>query len=567
MRLLQLTSNNPKFKTIDFEQGLNIVVGTQLTEEQKKSINGIGKSMSLSLIHYLFGAKFKTESEKKLEEYLSNYGDFTLSFIQKGKNYEIIKNFAQSEYYINGEKTNKTNYPKKLNEIFLGNEKIKPSFRQIFNCFARKYSSDVSYYGNILTQQARPFEDYDQRYVNLFLLGLDLKLVEKSYDVKNKLETLKKAKKTIEEYKKALDNSNLNDIKDEIKRLEIQLNDFIIAENYDKLKQEADELTNELNEYRNKVFFHEEKLRRKEKTYESSKNIDVDIRKIETIFNEANFFFEKKVVKTLEQSKEFHKNLIQNRKKRLKTEINDLRLLIEKLKLEKDKVSQKRDAILKDLNNKGALEERDSIKERIKTLENEQKDLEKYEHILSDFKKDKTDLDLDNAIIKKESISYLENNQNRLETIENKFRELVKRFYDNKGGSFKIDEAPTAKYLFNINSHVPKEGSQGVGEVKIFCYDILLYLLNKDLLNFLAHDGCIFSEMDYRQKSKIFRVILELSEDEDFQYFVNIGDSSLKEVLDNDILTNQEKENIKKSIRLELSDKSPEYWLFGEGFD
>jgi uncharacterized protein YydD (DUF2326 family) len=567
MRLLQLTSSNPKFKTINFEQGLNIVVGTQLTEEQKKSINGIGKSMSLSLIHYILGAKFKTNTEKKLEKYLSEYGDFTLKFTHKNINYVITKNFKLPEYHINGEKINKANYPKKLNEIFLGDESAKPTFRQIFNSFARRHSSDVSYYSNILTQQGMGIEDYYQRLTNLFLLGVDLSLVEKNFDNKNKLVKLDKAKKTIEEYKKALDNSNLNDIKDEIKRLEKELNDFIIAENYDKLKQDADSLTNQLNEYRNKIFFNEENLRRKEKTFDSSKDINIDVRKIEAVFNEANFFFEDKITKTLEQSKEFHTNLIKNRKRRLATEINDLKILIERLNIEKEKVSKKRDLLLKDLNNKGALEERDSLKDRIKTLENEQKDLEKYEHILSDFKKDKTNLELENAIIKKESISYLENNQKVIDAIEGKFRELVKCFYDNKGGSLKIDEAPTAKYLFNINSHIPREGSQGVGEVKIFCYDVLLYLLNKKLLSFLAHDGCIFSEMDYRQKSKIFKVVLELSKDNEFQYFVNIGDSSLQEVLDKDILTEKEKETIKKSIRIELSDKSPENWLFGESFD
>jgi uncharacterized protein YydD (DUF2326 family) len=76
MQLLKLTSDNPKFNTITFEKGLNIIVGTQLTKEQKKSINGIGKSMSLSLIHYLFGSGFKSKSELKLKKFLSQYGEF-----------------------------------------------------------------------------------------------------------------------------------------------------------------------------------------------------------------------------------------------------------------------------------------------------------------------------------------------------------------------------------------------------------------------------------------------------------------------------------------------------------
>lgn len=572
MKLLELKSNNPKFRTIKFEQGLNIVVGTQLTKEQKKSINGIGKSMSLSLIHYLFGSKFKSNSEKKLEKYLSKYGEFILIFTHNNKTYTITKNFSQSEFYINNEKIAKTNYPKKLNEIFLGRTDEKPSFRQIFNCFARRHSSEVSYYTNILTQQSRPLEDYHQRYTNLFLLDVNLTLVKQRYKVKNKLSKLDNAKKTIEEYKQVLDSSNINDLKDEIKELNTQLQDFIIAENFDTLKQKADDLTLQLNKFRNKIYFNEKKLKRKENNYENSKNTEVDLKKIEELFNEANFFFENNITKRLEQSQEFHKNLINNRKKRLSIEIQELKILIKKIELNKKEISEKRDLMLKDLNNSGALEERDSLKDRIQTLETEKNNLEKYEHILKDFKKEKSDLELEDATIKKESIEYLEKNEKKNDKIEKTFRELVKNFYVNKGGTLKIEEAPTAKYLFNINSDISGDSSQAVGEVKIFCYDVLLYLLNKNRLNFLAHDGCIFSEMDKRQKTTIFKVILEtIKENTDFQYFINIGDSSFKEVLDENneinILSKEYKKIIKDSIRLELYDKDPKDWLFGESFD
>ncbi|SUX47830.1 DUF2326 domain-containing protein [Chryseobacterium indoltheticum] len=571
MQLLKLTSSNPKFNTINFEKGLNIIVGTQLTKEQKKSINGIGKSMSLSLIHYLFGSSFKSDSEKKLKEFLSKYGEFELTFIHKENVHTIKKNFSQKEFYLDGKKITQTNYPKELNQLFLGNSESKPSFKQIFNCFARKHSSEISYYSNILTQQARPIEDYYQRYTNLFLLKVDLNIVEESYSVKNKLEKLEKAKTTIQEYKKALDSSNINDLKDEIINLETQLANFIIAENFDLLKQMADDLTSQLNDIRNKIYFNDRILKRKILSLEESEITNIDNSKVESIFNEANFFFKENVTKRLEQAQEFHINLISNRKKRLTIEINELKLLLIKLQADKEIISKERDSIIKDLNNSGALEERDSIKDRIKTLENQKTDLEKYENLLNDFKKDKSNLDVRNAVLKQESIVYLDKNQKEHNEIEKTFRDLVKQFYDNQGGSFKIEEAPSAKYLFNINSHIPKEGSQGVGEVKIFCYDVLLYLLNKNLLNFLAHDGCIFSEMDPRQKATIFKVILKLVKDDNFQYFLNVGENTLNEVLDDNnqinILTKEEKETIKESIRLKLSDKEEKDWLFGESFD
>ncbi len=566
MRLLKLTSSNPLFRTIIFEPGLNIVVGTQLSNEQKKSINGIGKSMSLNLIHYIFGSRFK-KTEKNIENFLKGYGEFSLTFKHRQKEYCIRKNFSQSEYYINDEKISKTNYPKELNNLFFGRTDSKPTFKQTFNCFARRYSSEVSYYSNILTQQGRPLEDYHQRYTNLSLLGLNMDLVIESYIIKEKLSKLTKAKKTILEYKKVLDSSNVNDIKDKIKDLSYQLKNFMIAENFDVLKKEADSLTEEINIYRNKIYFLENKLNRKEKSLELSINSKIDLQQVKDLFDEANFFFEDKISKRLEEAQDFHENLIQNRKQRLKLEITEIKEKLEKLELDKQKKSSKRDLLVKDLNNSGALEERDSLKDRITSLEEEQKNLEKYEHLLSDFKTDETQLEIDDATNKKKSILYLKKYKIQLDFIENTFRSLVKKFYDNKGGSFKIVETKKAKYLFDINSHIPKEGSQGVGEVKIFCYDLLLFLLNKNKLNFMAHDGCIFSEMDRRQKSTIFKVILDLLKENEFQYFVNIGDNSLNEILKTDILNSKEKEDINNSIRLRLTDKDPKDWLFGTNFD
>lgn len=570
MKLLQLTSNNPKFRTLNFKPSLNMIVGSQLTAEQKKSINGIGKSMSLTLIHYILGSSFKSDADKKLKEYLAGYGEFQLSLLHKSKEYTIKKDFSKPEFYINDEKITPKKYPEKLTELFL-NSNHPIGFRQIFNCFARRYSSEVSYYSNVLAQQARPLEDYSQRLTNLFLLGIDTSLVHKNNKIKENLSTLKKAEDAIREYEKALDKTNINDLKDEIKRLTEALDSFIIAENYDQFKKEANQLTEHLNELRNIIYFTTKKLRLKELNFNNSENINIDTQKIEELYKEANFFFEKYITKRLEEAQEFHNNLINNRKKRLEIEIKDLNIELDKLTLQMKQTSEKRDNILKDLNNVGALEEWNSIKDRVKTLEAEKKDLEKYEHILSDFKKEKSGLEVQEAIVKQESISYLEKQHAAFDKLEENFRDLVKQFYDNEGGRFKITEAPNARYLFNINSHIPKEGSQGVGEVKIFCYDVLLYLLNKNLLNFLAHDGCIFSEMDKRQKSTIFKIIVRLVKENELQYFLNIGDSTLNEVLEHqneiNILDKEDIDFISQSKILELHDKEPKHWLFGESFN
>ncbi|BCG63638.1 MAG: hypothetical protein methR_P1366 [Methyloprofundus sp.] len=567
MKLLRLRSTNQKFKTLEFNEGLSIVAGLQKTDDTKESINSIGKSLSLKMVHFMLGASFNSKEDKKLKDYLSSYGLFYLELEHNDKEYIIEKDFNNSKYYINNEKINSKEYREKLNEIF-SQQNSKISFRQLLNCFARRYGE--TYYTNSLTQQGRPLEDYQQRFINLLLLGVDTSLVEEKYQVKEKLSKLESASKAIKGYEKELDKNNLKDLQDEINNLINKKENFIIAESYGELKKQADKLTSTINELRNNRFFLEQRLEKKDGILKDSGNINIDIGQIESIYNEAKFFFEKDVYKRLKDAQCFHNSLIENRKNRLFSETKELRLKIKEVSNNIKINSTQRDYILKDLDDKGALEEYNSITERIKTLELEVQHLKKYETILHDFKKDKSKLTIQNTQITEKSILYLEAQKNYLDVLEDKFRNIVKRFYDNHGGSLKIKDTKDAKYLFDILANIPKDAGQAVGEVKLFCYDILLYQLNKDLLSFMAHDGCIFSEMDSRQKSTILKIILELTKENDLQYFLNIGQNTLNEILDSEdkinILSSEEKKRVKGAVILELYDKNSENWLFGESF-
>lgn len=571
MKLLKLSSDNPKFKTITFKSGLNILAGLQLSDADKKTINGIGKSFSLNLLHLMFGSKLdnRKKSEKQIKEYLSDYGAFYLELESKGVTYKLKKDFSESLYYINDESYSSKEYQLQLKQVLLNRSTDKNlSFRQVLNSFARRYQG--TYYSDALTQQGMPIADFNQRYVNLSLLGLDTSLVLEKAAVKDALKKLKEVSKAIKDYEKTLDLSNLKDLKDELEGLKVDKSNFVIAENYDHYENKANELTKQINSIRNEKHRVQKLIKLKLDNLEYSKSESVDVDKIEKIYDEAKFFFNEAVKIRLKDAQDFHLKLMKSRKKRIEQEVKLLRQEIINLDLDLAKLEKQRDLILKDLDSKGALEEYNSISERIKTLESEIFDQEKYKKLLNKFKVEKTELDLKNSEIMVKSVKYLNDSKDELDNIENKFRTLVKKFYANHGGALKIKETVDAKYLYDVDIHVPRDGSQGINEVKIFCYDFLLYQLNPDLLGFIAHDGCIFSEMDSRQKSMIFKVAIENIQTSNLQYFVNIGQASLDEILDADnkigILTPEEKAEIEESIILKLYDKNPSQWLFGESF-
>ena len=407
MKLLQLTSDNPKFKTLNFKSTLNIVAGLQLTEEEKKTINSIGKSLTLTLVTLMFGGKLDTKNpkDKKLKKFLSTYGMFYLTFTHKNQEYEIKKDFSNPKFYINNEEISQNKYTTELTKIFIEKESDL-SFRQVFNSFVRRFGGD--YYSSPIRQQGMPLTDYDQRVNNLKLLHIDTNLVKENFKIRDKISKLEKAEEFIKEYSDALDKVNLKDLKDEYATLIEDKSNFIIAKNYDNIKIEADNLTEELNVLRNTIQKIKNGLEKKQQNLLVSENIDIDANEIENLYSEVSFFFDKKITKRLKDAQKFHNTLISNRKNRIKVEIEELTLEKDELSDKIDSLSIKRDEKLILLDSSGALEEYHAIEEKIKELYQEIEKLTKYKKILSEFKKDKSELDVESSLIKQKSILYLE---------------------------------------------------------------------------------------------------------------------------------------------------------------
>lgn len=580
MKLLKLYSSNPKFKTITFKPGLNVIAGLQASTSKTDSYNGIGKSTSLQLVHLLLGGTLdskKYKSDEVLEVFLSGYGDFFLDFSVGTVNYTAKVNFSDKCYYLNEKKIGgSTTFSKHLKTTILKKPSDHITFKQVLNCFARRYMPSRDYYSGELQQQARPFEDFNQKLANIILLGLDPSLPKKFkkkcdelQDKANTLKALKKANLTENE-------SELRDLEDKLKKLVRDKNNFIIAKNYDLLKQEADSLTSKMNELRNQIFSNERNIQSKNQILKSSSDVkSVELSKVEDIFKEANFHFPELVAKRLEQAEEFHLKVHEARKSRLQDQILELRDRNADLNSSLSAIEITRDSILKDLDSKGALEEYNSLVEHIRTIESTINELTSFQAAVNQAEKDHAKLDSEKAQIKVEAVQYIDDNKEKLKDIETLFRSLVLQFYKDHGGALRISKnAGEAKYLFDIAPYIQKDTSQGVNEVKVFCYDMLLFLLNPKLLGFMAHDSRIFSGMDPRQIRTMFKIVLETCKSHDLQYFVNINRNTYEDVvsdssdidIDENPLSSDERASIITNTILELYDGSPENTLFGEIF-
>ncbi|HDM8200639.1 TPA: DUF2326 domain-containing protein [Vibrio harveyi] len=566
MKLLKLRSDNELFKTISFESGLTIVAGLQKSKDKNKSYNGVGKSSTLNLIHWMLGARLnnKTEREKKVNKFLKAYGNFYLEIRHDGADYVITKNFAHNEFYVNDQKYSNKDYNQFLTELFVKDLPSSISFRNILNCFARRYGD--KYYSEAHGQQGRPDSDYQQRLVNLALLGLDTSIVERKQKTKQAIEKLKKSQSAISEVVSQDDIHVLKDLKDQLASLTSLREELEIASAYDHEKEAADELTYHINELRDSLYESRKNLKRKNSLLSQIGDIEVDVSQLKTVYEEALIFFKEQVVVELEEACQFHKKLISNRTNRLTKEIGLLTEEIRRLKESLEPLETKRDLILRNMSADGAFDEYESVSQQILIKTGEISQIESNLQLAKKIESELSAEKLKNAEIHNEALGYLNSISEYLEKLDDDFRRIVKSFYNNNTGSVIVQLSKDAQYLYDLDIHVPKDSSQGVNEVRIFCYDMLLYERNRELLGFVAHDGCIFSELDPRQKAQMFKVALEYVNDTGLQYFVNIGQSSLEEILKSEVLTNSEKEQIRNAIVLNLLDEAPETWLFGSQF-
>ena len=522
MKLLQLASSDIRFKTLNFEPGLNIIVGQKILKDDKKETsNGIGKSLALICIDFMLGKNSKSKEIKKLKEILKKE-DITLSLALEHNREVYSIDRTHNEIFINKKKLEKeSDYLTFLNSLI----DSKYSFRNIFGRFFRtNKDSYIEPTSQITTKE----KAYQNNLINAYLLGLDLFFLEKKKELKIKSDRLNLLIKELKELQKNIDKEKEFDLLERLKDISESLDTFEIAKDFNDLKNEADILTNKIQKLRNDIAYNNRLIRNKQKIIETNYQTDIDLKKLENMYAEASFFLGKDVLNHIESVQEFHDTLFKNRKDRAIKDISLLEDNIANVEENLFTLDSRRSEILQYLENRGALEEyhslnreKDNIKEDLEQIQRDEKSLNKY-------KKEQADIKLDIDQFKRKLIDLESELKEKIQFLGRAFREISEEFYNDKPGFLHIeivDKFNTEK-LYKIKPKVDGDNSSdGIIEMKIFIYDMLLYKLNPRLIGFVGHDNRLFDMVDERQIAKAFEYVdSNLS-----QYICSISDTKFNE--------------------------------------
>ena len=119
---------------------------------------------------------------------------------------------------------------------------------------------------------------------------------------------------------------------------------------------------------------------------------------------------------------------------------------------------------------------------------------------------------------------------------------------------------------YTLEARIEDDSSDGVNEVRMFCFDLLIFVCKVSKMRFIAHDSRLFANMDPRQRETLFRIVSEVCRTENLQYICSINEDALLSI--KSLMSEADYEEIAgNNIILELNDDSPESKLLGIQID
>lgn len=119
---------------------------------------------------------------------------------------------------------------------------------------------------------------------------------------------------------------------------------------------------------------------------------------------------------------------------------------------------------------------------------------------------------------------------------------------------------------YTLEARIEDDSSDGVNEVRMFCFDLLLLACKKSNMRFIMHDSRLFANMDPRQRETLFRIVHDVCSKNEYQYICSINEDavlSFKPLMSSEDYS----QIITDNIILELNDDAPESKLLGMQID
>lgn len=532
--LKKIYSSLPTFKTVEFHEGLNIIIADKSNPLSGKTTrNGAGKSTIIEILHFLFGGN--VDPIFKSEELIEH--SFSIDFEINNADFTITRSAKQAaKFYVTKteeqEKINKTHTKIELiefltAELFWDMPEI-VSFRSTLSYFLRRDTDGGFAEPTEFVKQQRAG---DKKKTLSYLLGLDT-------DLPKEWEDLELKKKDLNSLNKIMKNGMIDSIKmdssylksekivyeERVQNVEEEIAKFEVLPEYRNLEKEANDITNKINDITDRNFFLNKELAVLNQCLESEQHVTTKF-STRDMYEELNILMPDAVYKRFEDVAIFHDSIVRNRRGYLLEEQEDT---IQKLQVNNDEIdflAKRRQEIMVILQNKGAIDQYSKLQDELNKLKTRYTEIVNQLKTLDEIANVKTELTTGKVKV----LKRMRENQREQEalikyailSINHTLEEL---YGTNHGTRFSVDANETSGLVVTLNK--PDKKSRGINNMLIFSFDMMLMEMNKKLsrpMDFLFHDSHLFDGVDTNQTRTALLVAAKKSEALNFQYITTVN--------------------------------------------
>jgi len=562
MQLIKLYANHKTFNTINFNPvGLTLIVGSK--SQKGSTYNGVGKSLVVELLHFCLGASKNDEFEKKIPQW-----EFSLDFRLNGTMHTVSRNTSmQSIVYLDQVEIKIPAFNEwlgaRLFEIPDGIPNL--TYRSLIPKFLRRGLKQY-----VDPRDTSDYSDYDLLVRNAFLLGVDVHLVARKAAIRSEITKLKQLRQNFKDdpllkefYSGGRDvDILLGHLETKILDLSKKRSSFVVAENFYELQKTADQLAADIEHDKNNIFLWRSAIENISASMKEQPDISLD--RVNDLYGQLVSAFKAETLKRLQEIAAFHGRLLHNRIARLSKE--KLRLIdeVDQAEVALRKKQLDLDDRLQILSESQALDQYTALVSEISELSAQAQKVRDYKSIELEYSNRAADLDVKLGEEVKITNTYLEDTKNIREENFSVFKRFVAEFYPNSPAGITLhnNEGNNQK-RFDFDVRVENDSSDGINEVRIFCYDLTLLALKQGhKVGFLFHDGRLFANMDVRQRAKVFGLASKVTNALGAQYIATLNPDFMSG-MEAEFSGQEFKRLITDNIVLELKDDSPAGKLLG----
>ncbi|MCG7344364.1 DUF2326 domain-containing protein [Sporosarcina sp. ACRSL] len=532
--LKKVYSSLPTFKTVEFHHGLNIIVAEKSNPLSGKSTrNGAGKSTIVEILHFLFGGN--VDPIFKSQELIEH--SFSVDFEVNNKNFTITRSAKQPTKFILNmmrEEQKETRIYSKteliglLRQEFFWDMPESVSLRSTLSYFLRR-DADGGFSES--TEFIKQQKASDKKKTLSYLLGLDT-------DLPQEWEELEMKRKDLNSLNKIMKNGMIDSIKmdssylksekivyeERVQKLEDEIAKFEVLPEYRNLEQEANDLTQKINEITDRNFFLNKELSVLDQSLESEKQMNTKF-SIKDMYEEMNILMPDSIYKRFEDVEIFHESVVRNRRAYLLEEREEISERLKNNSLEIERLAKRRQEIMVILQNKGAIDQFSKLQDELNKIKTRYTEIMNQLKTLDDIVNIKTELTTGKAkLIKKMRENQADQEElikHAVLTINHTLEEL---YGTNHGTRFTVDVSEQSGLVVMLSK--PDKKSRGINNMLIFSFDMMLIEMNKKLgrsLDFLFHDSHLFDGVDSTQTKIALTLAARKTKELNFQYITTVN--------------------------------------------